>query len=128
MGKHDKRVEVDANTAPLIQSIFLEVAKGLESPFNIRKRLAPHISKSSFFHMLRNIFYIGKVRVPATKNETEVIVVGEHEPLITEEVFWRVQEILDGKYIPLHYLCLAHQLSSAHRWGTSKTFVNIGLD
>ena len=97
LGKHDKRVEVDANTAPLIQSIFLEVAKGLESPFNIRKRLAPHISKSSFFHMLRNIFYIGKVRVPATKNETEVIVVGEHEPLITEEVFWRVQEILDGK-------------------------------
>ena len=97
LGKHDKRVEVDVNTAPLIQSIFLEVAKGLESPFNIRKRLAPHISKSSFFHMLRNIFYIGKVRVPATKNETEVIVVGEHEPLITEEVFWRVQEILDGK-------------------------------
>ena len=97
LGKHDKRVEVDANTAPQIQSIYLEVAKGLESPFNIRKRLAPHISKSSFFHMLRNIFYIGKVRVPATKNETEVIVVGEHEPLITEEVFWRVQEILDGK-------------------------------
>ena len=95
--KHDKRVVVDASTAPLIKAIFEEVAKGVESPFNIRRRLAPHISKSSFFHMLRNVFYAGKIRVPATTKEAEEIVDGLHEPLVSEEVFNRVQDILDGK-------------------------------
>ena len=95
--KHDKRVVVDASTAPLIKTIFEEVAKGVESPFNIRRRLAPHISKSSFFHMLRNVFYAGKIRVPATTKEAEEIVDGLHEPLVSEEVFNRVQDILDGK-------------------------------
>ena len=97
LGKHDKRVEVDASTAPLIQAIFMEVAKGVESPFNIRKRLAPHISKSSFFHMLRNVFYAGKIKVPATNKEAEAIVNGLHDPLVSEEVFDKVQDILDGK-------------------------------
>lgn len=97
MGKHDKRVEVDTNTAPLIQAIFMEVAKGVESPFNIRRRLAPNISKSSFFHTLRNVFYAGKIKVPATSKEAEQIIDGLHEPLVSEEVFNRVQDILDGK-------------------------------
>ena len=47
--------------------------------------------------MLRNIFYIGKIKVAATKTEPEQIVNGIHEPLIPEFVFNRVQDILDGK-------------------------------
>ena len=53
--------------------------------------------KSTFLDILRNIFYKGKIRVPATKTEPEVIVKGQHEPLVTEAVFDAVQDIWDGK-------------------------------
>ncbi len=35
--------------------------------------------------MLRNKFYIGKIRVPAYKGEPEYYVNGEHEAIIDEE-------------------------------------------
>ena len=53
--------------------------------------------ESTFLDILRNIFYKGKIRVPVTKTEPEVIVKGQHEPLVTEAVFDAVQDILDGK-------------------------------
>ena len=63
----------------------------------IRRRIAPEIPESTFLDILRNTFYKGKIRVPATKTETEVIVNGLHEPLVTEAIFDTVQEIMDGK-------------------------------
>lgn len=92
-----KSVEVDEETAPTIKKIFQEVGKGLECPAVIRKRIAPNIPVSSFFEILRNIFYKGKIRVPATKTDPEIIVDGIHESLVTEELFNRVQEVIDGK-------------------------------
>ena len=92
-----KTVEIDEEKAPLIRTIFNEVAKGVESPCAIRRRIAPGIPESTFLDILRNIFYKGKIRVPATKTEPEVIVQGLHEPLVTEELFDRVQDIMDGK-------------------------------
>ena len=92
-----KTIEVDEDKAPLIRDIFKEVAKGIEAPCAIRRRIAPNIPESTFLDILRNIFYKGKIRVHATKTEPEVIVEGLHEPLVTEAVFDTVQEILDGK-------------------------------
>ena len=57
------------------------MAKGVEAPCAIRRRIAPEIPESTFLDILRNIFYKGKIRVPATKTEPEVIVDGLHEPL-----------------------------------------------
>ena len=92
-----KTIEIDEEKAPLIRAIFNEVAKGIEAPCAIRRRIAPEIPESTFLDILRNIFYKGKIRVPATKTEPEVIVQGMHEPLVTEELFDRVQDIMDGK-------------------------------
>ena len=47
--------------------------------------------------MLRNPFYMGKIRVPAYKDEPEELVEGQHEALVSEEVFYKVQDVLDGK-------------------------------
>ena len=93
----EKWVEKDKDVAPLISKIFEEVAKGVESPCRIRKRLCPQIAESSFFDMLRNPFYMGKVRVPAYGDDKEQIVNGQHEAIVKEEVFYRVQDIIDGK-------------------------------
>ena len=95
--KHDTRVEIDHDVAPLIRKIFTEVAKGLETPNYIRRKWAKHISESSYFAMLRNPFYMGKIRVPASGDEKEMLVSGVHEPMISEDIYNKVQDILDGK-------------------------------
>lgn len=40
---------------------------------------------------------MGKIRVPAYKDEPEELINGQHEPLISEETFYKVQDVLDGK-------------------------------
>ena len=96
-GKNETHVEIDAEKSEHIKSIFKEVAKGIEAPCSIRRKICPDIPESSFLEMLRNVFYIGKIRVPEYKEDEEVIVDGIHEPLIDEETFNEVQRILDGK-------------------------------
>ena len=95
--KHETHVEIDEPKARLVQAVFHEVAKGIETPCRIRRRLSPMIPESSFFDMLRNVFYVGKIRVPAYQGDPEQIISGQHEPLIDEATFNKVQEILDGK-------------------------------
>ena len=97
LGKHNTHVEIDEEKAKIVKQVFQEVAKGVEAPCHLRKRMCPSISESSFLEMLRNVFYIGKILVPAYKDEQEQIVPGIHEPLISEETFYKVQEVLDGK-------------------------------
>ena len=90
-------VQVDEPQARTIRKVFQEVAKGVEAPNNIRRRLCPWIPKDAFYRMLRNIFYIGLIRVPAYKDDPEQKVKGVHDPIIDVETFDKVQDILSGK-------------------------------
>ena len=92
-----KTVEIDEEKAPAIRALFYEIAKGIEAPCAVRRRIAPEIPESTFLDLLRNVVYKGKVRVPATKTEPEEIVEGLHEALVPEEIFDKVQDILNGK-------------------------------
>ena len=96
-GKHNCWIEIDKEKAPAIRQAFEEVAKGLEAPTRIRKRLCPYIPDSSFFDMLRNPFYAGIIRVPAYKDDPEQYVEGKHEALIDKLTFDKVQAVIDGK-------------------------------
>lgn len=107
ISKHNSHVEIDEAKAGIIRTAFKEVAKGIETPNRIRKRICPQISETSFYELLRNVFYIGKIRVPAYKDEKEQIVEGIHEPLIDEETFYKVQEVIDGKRKKSPKLCKA---------------------
>ena len=95
--KGEPYVEVDQPKAKTIRQAFQEVAKGVEAPNNIRRRLCPWIPKDAFYRMLRNIFYIGLIRVPAYKDDPEQKVKGVHDPIIDVETFDKVQDILSGK-------------------------------
>ncbi len=94
--KTECSVEVDEAVAPIIKQVFMEVAKGLETPALIRKRLCPKIPKSTFFDILRNPFYMGYIRVPAYKDDPEQLVRSKYEALIDRKTFEAVQNILDG--------------------------------
>lgn len=47
--------------------------------------------------MLRNPIYCGLIYIPPYKDEGEKTVKGIHEPLISENTFYRVQDFLDGR-------------------------------
>ena len=95
--KGEPYVEKDEVQARVIKQVFEEVAKGVEAPNSIRRRLCPNIQKDAFYRMLHNIFYIGLIRVPAYKDDPEQKVKGLHQPIIDVETFDKVQDILSGK-------------------------------
>ena len=86
--------------APVIQWIFQEIASAKFTTEAIMKKaneMGLNTSKNNFWHILRNPLYCGKIQIKAYKNEEERLVTGKHEPLITEALFFQVQDILDGK-------------------------------
>ena len=95
--KHDCWLEIDEPKAELVRTLFKEVAKGIESPNCIRRRVWASLPETSFYEMLRNRFYVGDVFVPAYGDDPDQYVKGQHEPLIDRETFNTVQEIIDGK-------------------------------
>src|SRR3546814_3701932 len=46
---------------------------------------------------IRNPIYGGKIVVPKYQDEEEYTVRGQHEPIITESLFYEVQDVLNGK-------------------------------
>ena len=105
--KGEAYVEVDEHTARIVKHAFEEVAKGVESADRIRRRVCPNIPKNTFFRMLHNVFYKGYIRVPAYKDEKEQIVKGQHEAIVDENTFDKVQDVLSLKHQSKPKLCKA---------------------
>lgn len=91
----------DPERAPLIVHAFQSVAAGLRSVEDIRKEcnamglrsLKGHeVARQSFHNLLRNELYAGWVSVTG-----EMRVRGVHEPLISQELFDAVQEVITEK-------------------------------
>jgi site-specific DNA recombinase len=84
----------------LIVKAFKDFSTGLYNIEELRHKINKqglNISRSSFWEMLRNKGYIGKIRIPAYKDEPEEWVDGLHEPIIDEHTFYEVQNILGGR-------------------------------
>jgi site-specific DNA recombinase len=54
-------------------------------------------SKHNFWIAVRNPLYCGKIVIPKSKDEESCLVPGQHEPLISESLFYDVQDVLDGR-------------------------------
>ena len=105
----DKRPESGVNIipdpeqAPLVTHAFNAVAAGLRPMEEVRKEVnllglrsasGREIPKQSFYNMMRNELYAGWVV------SGDIRVKGLHEPLVTQEVFDAVQELLSTKKTP----------------------------
>ena len=98
-----KPLMVPNEDAALVREAFSEVAKSVYLLEEVRLRLRRkgfRCSKNQFTLLLRNPLYMGKVPIPAWRDEEAEIVEGLHEPLVTEEVFLRVQDVLNGRKGP----------------------------
>ena len=99
--KLDKSIKPHSVQAAFIKRAFEEMAKGAYSADELRKQLIEKgmqkCSKQTFLNILRNRFYCGLILIPGWKKELEQVVKGIHEPLITEDLFIDVQDILSGR-------------------------------
>ena len=96
----DKRVLFPDKNAGYIKKIFELALKGIYSQEEIRRRIkldGYEISKQTLNKTLRNPVYAGLLPNPDTENDGEKYIKAIHEPLITQEIFFKVQAILDGK-------------------------------
>lgn len=97
--KEDKKSYLAKNKeSPYIQEIFGLFEKGTYTQAEviaIMNKKYPHrkLSKQTLNQILRNPLYAGLIKHPWL-DET---IKGVHERLISEDTFWRVQAILDGR-------------------------------
>jgi site-specific DNA recombinase len=96
--KAERTIEVDPDKAPVAQRLFDLYATGnysLQTLRNaIRTEFGPSYPNGYLQRLLRNPFYIG-LFLWEGKTYT-----GNHPPLVSPEMFDRVQEVLDGRNRP----------------------------
>ena len=66
----------------------------------IRIKMRPKgltVSRSRFYDLIKNVVYIGKIKVNANKDFEEEIVEGLHDGIVSERLFYSVQDKLSGK-------------------------------
>ncbi len=80
---------------------FNEIAKGKYATNQIRlkmnKMAGAKISSTSFYRAIKNPVYIGKIYIKPYKDEEACTVDAKHESLISESLFYTVQNVLSGK-------------------------------
>lgn len=105
-----KTIVIDPDQGSLMRWVFEELAKGILTVRSVfllarEKGLKTHsgqpVGKTPFWNAIRNPAYMGKIHIPAWKGEEETLVPGNHEPLISEALFYQVQDVLDGKKKPM---------------------------
>lgn len=95
-----KYIEPKEPEASIFRWAFAEIAKGqfnTEQIFKEAKKKGLGCVRSNFWFSLRNPVYCGKIRIPKFKDEEEYLVDGQHEPIISEALFYQVQDVLDGR-------------------------------
>ena len=96
----NNKIILPSDDAIYIKFIFEELANGIYNIEQVRKMAADKgfdCSKNNMWVLVRNPVYCGKIQVPAYKDEPSDIVNGMHPPIISEELFYKVQDILDGR-------------------------------
>ena len=93
-------MQIDPIKGALIAALLREFASGVYSQSELLKMpiyKSLKLSKSNLSRFLKNVLYAGKVRVPAHKEEQEVLVDALHKPLINYETFQKVQYQLEQR-------------------------------
>lgn len=102
-------------TEQLIRKAFIEFATGLYSIEDLRRKLnreGLRAPRNTFWAILRNRAYTGKIYLSAFEDEPAEWRNGIHEPLVSEDVFEAVQDVLTGrkKARPTKYLTMRNEL------------------
>ena len=86
--------------ASIIRWAYEQIAEGVfntEQIYKMSKGKGYKGSKGLFWFIIRNPVYCGKIFIAKYKDEEARFVKGLHEPIISEELFYRAQDVLDGR-------------------------------
>jgi site-specific DNA recombinase len=96
-----KFIEPREGEADILKWAFEELASGKSNTEQVwktaRSKGLRRGSKNNFWVAIRNPLYCGKIFVPKYKDEEAELVQGQHTPIISEALFYEVQDILDGR-------------------------------
>lgn len=98
-----KYIRLNIPQARLMKQAFEELATGKFSIEQVWKKARSnglHSQCTNFATAIRNPLYCGKIIVPAFQDEPAQIVTGQHEALISEELFAKVQQAINRKKMP----------------------------
>ena len=93
-------IELPGKDAPFVKCAFEQMATGAYAIDDLRKMVngkGLKVSRNAFWCLLRHPVYIAKMKVPAYKGEPEMIVTAKHPAIVSDALFYEVQEVLDGK-------------------------------
>ena len=93
-------MQLDPIKAPLIKDLFSTFSLGVYSQNEILKMSKfkkLKLSKSTLSRVLRNTLYVGDIKIPAKYDEPERTVKGLHKPIVSREVFNKVQYLLASR-------------------------------
>ncbi|MDX3917254.1 MAG: recombinase family protein [Pseudosphingobacterium sp.] len=83
----------------IMKWVFEELARGVYAAEQVRKmanKKGLKCERNNFWKLIRNPIYCGIVVVPPYKNDEIEFVKGQHQPIISEALFYRVQDVLNG--------------------------------
>ncbi|TKC04465.1 recombinase family protein [Pedobacter frigoris] len=86
--------------ASLMRWVFKEIAKDNYAADQIRKMANEkglQCPRMNFYRLVRNPVYCGKIMIPQHKDEDFKVVDGQHDALISEALFYDVQDVLNGR-------------------------------
>lgn len=103
--KNQRTPEGKSSLAPSEKSLLIEEAfrmvvetgKPVDEIRRVMLKKGLKISRSRFHKVIRNPVYIGKITVPAYKDEDMEIVEGLHQGIVPERLFYQVQDVLNGR-------------------------------
>jgi site-specific DNA recombinase len=93
-------LEIVPEKAEVIKKVFKEMATGLYSAEELRKKYyvdLDKMSKQNFLYMLRKVVYTGRIEIVDEESGKSEIVDGLHKGIIPIELFNSVQDIMDGR-------------------------------
>ena len=104
---------ISGELAPLVKDAFEVFATGAFPIEDVRKaswKNGLKLQRSQFGQMLRNPVYMGKIYVPETEHEQARLVNGVHEAIVPEDLFLKVQKILNKRMETNTHLCAKEKL------------------
>lgn len=95
-----KFIEPVEPSATIMKWVFQEISNGQFQIDQIRKeanKKGLKCGRANFWSLIHNPVYCGKIAIPKFKDEEAQIVHGLHKPIISESLFYDVQDTINGR-------------------------------
>ena len=95
-----KYITPDLQQSEIIKWAFKKIAEGVfntEQIYRMAKKKGFTSTKSPFWMAMRNPIYSGKIFIPKYKDEESHFINGSHEAIISNELYYKAQDMLDGR-------------------------------